>query len=91
MTKVGVVSPGCPKNLVDAGGDAGNPRPRRVPTHAARRDPLMTIQRTIAAALNQARLGKTFTALLEGPSDETGLLWKARLAASLTGLLPGGK
>ena len=46
-----------------------------------RRDELMAAQQPIAEAGNQAKVGKHFTALLEGPSQETALLWEARLAS----------
>jgi ribosomal protein S12 methylthiotransferase len=40
----------------------------------------MKIQQKIATAKNRAKRGKTFDALLEGPSDETEMLLEARLA-----------
>jgi ribosomal protein S12 methylthiotransferase len=42
---------------------------------------LMAVQRPIAAEKNRRRLGQRLSALLEGPSQETELLWEARLAA----------
>ena len=42
---------------------------------------LMAVQRPIAAEKNRQRLGRRLTALLEGPSRETELLWEARLTA----------
>jgi ribosomal protein S12 methylthiotransferase len=39
------------------------------------------VQRPIAAEKNRRRLGQRLSALLEGPSQETELLWEARLAA----------
>ncbi len=42
---------------------------------------LMEIQEPIAAAKNKEKIGQRFTALLEGPSRETDLLWEARLAS----------
>ncbi len=47
---------------------------------SSRRDRLMKIQQRIASAKNRAKRGKTFDALLEGPSDETEMLLEARLA-----------
>lgn len=47
----------------------------------ARRRRLMEIQEPIAAAQNKEKIGHRFTALLEGPSRETDLLWEARLAS----------
>jgi ribosomal protein S12 methylthiotransferase len=40
---------------------------------------LMAIQRKISRAKNQKLVGEEFTALLEGPSNETELLWECRL------------
>jgi ribosomal protein S12 methylthiotransferase len=48
---------------------------------SSRRDRLMQVQQGIARAKNRAKRGKTFDALLEGPSDETEMLLEARLAA----------
>ncbi len=47
---------------------------------SSRRDRLMKVQQKIALAKNRAKRGKTFDALLEGPSDETEMLLEARLA-----------
>ena len=47
----------------------------------ARQRRLMEIQEPIAAAKNKEKIGHRFTALLEGPSRETDLLWEARLAS----------
>jgi ribosomal protein S12 methylthiotransferase len=47
---------------------------------SSRRDHLMKVQQKIARAKNRAKRGKTFDALLEGPSDETEMLLEARLA-----------
>jgi ribosomal protein S12 methylthiotransferase len=44
-----------------------------------RRDWLMTIQRKISARKLRKRVGHHYTALLEGPSRETELVWEARL------------
>jgi ribosomal protein S12 methylthiotransferase len=41
---------------------------------------LMAIQRRIARARNRALVGRELPVLVEGPSEETDLLWKARLA-----------
>ncbi len=46
---------------------------------AERRDRLMAIQRKISARTLMARKGKQYTALLEGPSKESELVWEARL------------
>ena len=42
---------------------------------------LMAIQRRIARARNQALVGRELPVLVEGPSQETDLLWESRLAA----------
>lgn len=47
---------------------------------SSRRDRLMEVQQKISLSKNRAKRGKTFDALLEGPSDETEMLLKARLA-----------
>ncbi len=47
---------------------------------SSRRDRLMKVQQKIATGKNRAKRGKTFDALLEGPSDETEMLLEARLA-----------
>ncbi|MEO8056358.1 MAG: 30S ribosomal protein S12 methylthiotransferase RimO [Acidobacteriota bacterium] len=47
---------------------------------SSRRDRLMEVQQRISLAKNRAKRGKTFDALLEGPSDETEMLLEARLA-----------
>ena len=48
-------------------------------TNERRRNALMTIQRTISHRKLRARIGKTFTAMLEGPSKDNEFLWEARL------------
>jgi len=48
-------------------------------TIARRRDALMAIQQKISRRMLRAKVGKTFTAMLEGPSKETELVWEARL------------
>ncbi len=48
-------------------------------TIARRRDELMAIQRKISARRRRAAVGRQFTAMLEGPSRESELLWEARL------------
>lgn len=48
-------------------------------TIARRRDELMAIQQKISRSKLKARIGKTFTAMLEGPSADTDLVWQARL------------
>ena len=58
---------------------AGDPVPFE--EKSSRRDRLMKIQQKIATALNRAKRGKTFDALLEGPSDETDMLLEARLSS----------
>lgn len=57
----------------------GDPVPEDV--KAERRDTLMAAQQPIARARNRARKGKTFDALLEGPSTESDLLLEARIYA----------
>jgi ribosomal protein S12 methylthiotransferase len=49
-------------------------------TIARRRDELMSIQRKISARKLRKLVGKQFTAMLEGPSPESELVWQARLA-----------
>jgi ribosomal protein S12 methylthiotransferase len=44
-----------------------------------RRDILMAIQRKISKRKMRARVGKSFMAMLEGPSKENELVWEARL------------
>ncbi len=44
-----------------------------------RRRRLMAIQRKISARKNRQMVGQTFDLLLEGPSQETDLLWEGRL------------
>ncbi|HUP05016.1 MAG TPA: 30S ribosomal protein S12 methylthiotransferase RimO [Bryobacteraceae bacterium] len=41
---------------------------------------LMAIQRRVARARNRAMAGTEVTVLVEGPSEETDMLWKARMA-----------
>ncbi len=48
-------------------------------TIARRRDELMGIQKRISARRRRAAVGKQFTAMLEGPSRESELVWEARL------------
>ena len=48
-------------------------------TIAERRDRLMAIQRKISARRLKARVGRRYTALLEGPSKESEFVWEARL------------
>lgn len=42
---------------------------------------LMAIQRRVSLARNRALVGKEVDVLLEGPSEETPLLWQARMAS----------
>jgi ribosomal protein S12 methylthiotransferase len=44
-----------------------------------RRHELMTVQRRISLARLRSQVGRCATAMLEGPSGETDLLWEARL------------
>jgi ribosomal protein S12 methylthiotransferase len=46
---------------------------------AERRDTLMAIQKKISARKLRSRKGRRFTALLEGPSKESEMVWEARL------------
>jgi len=48
-------------------------------TIARRRDELMAVQHKISAHRRRAALGQRFTAMLEGPSLESDLVWQARL------------
>ena len=48
-------------------------------TIARRRDALMAIQQKISRRTLRAKIGKTFTAMLEGPSKDTDVVWEARL------------
>jgi ribosomal protein S12 methylthiotransferase len=48
-------------------------------TIARRRHELMSLQRTISRRKLRARVGQTFTAMIEGPARDTDLLWEARL------------
>ncbi len=48
-------------------------------TIARRRDALMSIQKKISARKLRARVGQRVTAMLEGPSKESELVWEARL------------
>jgi ribosomal protein S12 methylthiotransferase len=57
---------------------AGDPIP--LEEKSSRRDRLMRIQQKIASAKNRAKRGRTFDALLEGPSDETEMLLEARIS-----------
>jgi len=47
---------------------------------SSRRDHLMEVQQKISLSKNRAKRGKSFDALLEGPSAETDMLLEARLA-----------
>lgn len=40
---------------------------------------IMTAQAGVASQKNAVKVGKTFRALIEGPSEETDLLWQARI------------
>ena len=44
-----------------------------------RREELMSIQRRISQQKLRAKIGKAFSAMLEGPSADTELVWQARL------------
>jgi ribosomal protein S12 methylthiotransferase len=57
---------------------AGDPIP--LEEKSSRRDRLMEVQQKISLSKNRTKRGKTFDALLEGPSDETEMLLEARLA-----------
>ncbi len=48
-------------------------------TIGRRRDELMAIQQKISQRKLRKKIGKTFTAMLEGPSAETDLVWTARI------------
>ena len=48
-------------------------------TMSRRRDEMMAIQRKISRQKLRAKIGNTFTAMLEGPSADTELVWQARL------------
>ena len=48
-------------------------------TIARRRDALMAIQQKVSRRNLRAKVGKTFTAMLEGPSKDTDIVWEARL------------
>ncbi len=48
-------------------------------TIARRRDALMAIQQRVSRRNLRAKVGKTFTAMLEGPSKDTDIVWEARL------------
>ncbi len=48
-------------------------------TIARRRDELMVIQQKISRQSLRAKIGKSFTAMLEGPSADTDFVWQARL------------
>jgi ribosomal protein S12 methylthiotransferase len=50
-------------------------------TIAGRRDLLMSIQRKISARKLRRRVGERAEVLLEGPSEDTDLVWEARLAS----------
>ena len=56
----------------------GDPVPSQ--EKSSRRDRLMEVQQRISLSKNRAKRGKTFDALLEGPSEETEMLLEARLA-----------
>ncbi len=44
-----------------------------------RHEAIMSAQAKVAARKNAAKVGKAFRALIEGPSEETDLLWQARI------------
>ena len=46
---------------------------------SSRRDRLMEVQQKISLSKNRAKRGKSFDALLEGPSEETEMLLDARI------------
>jgi ribosomal protein S12 methylthiotransferase len=48
-------------------------------TRNNRKRSLMALQRKISRRNNRALVGREFTVLVEGPSEETDLLWQARL------------
>ena len=48
-------------------------------TIARRRDTLMAIQQKVSRRNSCAKVGKTYTAMLEGPSKDTDIVWEARL------------
>ncbi len=48
-------------------------------TIARRRDELMTMQRKISQRKLRRRVGRRFTAMLEGPARDAEMLWEARL------------
>jgi ribosomal protein S12 methylthiotransferase len=48
-------------------------------TIARRREHLMSIQKKISARRLREKVGKRFSAMLEGPSKDTDLVWEARL------------
>jgi len=48
-------------------------------TIARRRNTLMAIQQKVSRRTLRAKIGKTFTAMLEGPSKDTDVVWVARL------------
>ncbi len=56
--------------------DLGAKVPKR--TIEARRRRLMRTQLKLSARARQAQVGQTVEVLVEGPSEETGLLWRAR-------------
>ncbi len=56
--------------------DLGEKVPRR--TIEARRRRLMRLQRKISAKARSAQVGREVDVLIEGPSEETDLLWKGR-------------
>ena len=56
--------------------DLGEKVPRR--TIETRRRRLMRLQQKISARARAAEVGRTVDVLIEGPSDETDLLWKGR-------------
>ena len=53
---------------------------------ARRRDFLLSVQQQISRKRNRARVGKTFEAIVEGPSTETELLLEGRLAGQAPGI-----
>ncbi len=58
-------------------GPLGDPIPFE--EKSSRRDRLMEVQQKISLSKNRAKRGKSFDALLEGPSEETEMLLEARI------------
>jgi len=55
-------------------------------TIAHRRERLMAIQKKISARKLRKRVGRRLRAMLEGPAQETNLLWEARLEGMAAGI-----